>query len=86
MQSSAVRSIISPAAMTCPLQLSGAGTYVSAQGTPYTDEQCRRILSERVDSLLIEGRNLGYGVDKLTALLRERNQALRQIGQPAKEV
>ena len=54
----------------------GAGTYVSAQGTPYTDEECRRILSERADALLVEGRSLGYGVEQVVALVRERDGVL----------
>jgi GntR family transcriptional regulator len=55
----------------------GEGTYVSSRGTPYTDEECRRILLERVESLLIEGRHLGYGEDQIVALIRECEQDLR---------
>lgn len=54
----------------------GAGTYVSAQGTPYTDEECRRILGQRADALLIEGRTLGYDSEQVIELLRERERAL----------
>ena len=56
----------------------GAGTYVSAQGTPYTDDECRRILGQRADALLVEGRTLGYDSEKLIELLRERERALEQ--------
>ncbi len=49
----------------------GAGTYVSAKGTPYTDEECRRILSERARSLLVEARSLGFDLEQCVALLRE---------------
>ena len=56
----------------------GAGTYVSARGTPYARDECRRILSERADALLIEGRNLGFELDELIKLLRERDNELRR--------
>ena len=54
----------------------GAGTYVSSQVTPYTDAECRRILAERADALVVEGLNLGYDEAKLVALLRERHKTL----------
>ena len=54
----------------------GAGTYVSAGGTPYTDEECARILAERADALIVEGRNLGYDLERLVDLLRKRDAAL----------
>jgi GntR family transcriptional regulator len=54
----------------------GAGTYVGAATTPYTDDECRRILSQRADTLIVEGRNLGYSVDRLVDLVRERDRDL----------
>jgi GntR family transcriptional regulator len=54
----------------------GAGTYVSAKGTPYTDEECRRILSERAHGLLVEARSLGFDLDQCMGLLRECSAAL----------
>lgn len=56
----------------------GAGTYVSSEVTPYTDAECRRILAERADALVVEGVNLGYDEDRLVALLRERHKTLRR--------
>ena len=56
----------------------GAGTFVSSQVTPFTDAECKRILSERADLLVVEGMNLGYGEEQLIALMRERHQALRR--------
>ncbi len=56
----------------------GAGTYVSSRGTPYTDKECRRILGERADALLVEGQHLGYDLDQIVALLRERERALNR--------
>ncbi len=49
----------------------GAGTYVSAEGTPYTEAECRRLLAERANSLLVEARNLGFDLEKTLALVRE---------------
>jgi GntR family transcriptional regulator len=55
----------------------GAGTYVSDSATPYTDEECRRILGERADALLVEGQNLGYDIEQLVALMRAQEEAMR---------
>ncbi|HOZ50057.1 MAG TPA: GntR family transcriptional regulator [Candidatus Hydrogenedentes bacterium] len=54
----------------------GAGTYVSDGAVPYSDTECKRILSERVDALIVESRNLGYSMDQVADLLRERDNAL----------
>ena len=56
----------------------GAGTFVSAQGTPYTDAECRRILAERADALIVEGITLGYDEAALLDLVRERAKELKQ--------
>ena len=58
----------------------GAGTFVSSRGTPYTDEECRRILAERVEALLVEGRHLGYDAERLITLLRECDGEMRDNG------
>jgi GntR family transcriptional regulator len=56
----------------------GAGTFVSANTTPYTDEVCHKILGERMDSVLVEGMNMGYTEEKLHTLLQERWVNLQQ--------
>ena len=58
----------------------GAGTFISAKGIPYSDIECRRILAERADALLIEARTLGYSLEQITELLKERDVALRSNG------
>jgi len=59
----------------------GAGTYVSGEGaTPFSEDECKRILAQRADALLIEGRNLGYELEHLVELLRERGQAMGEGG------
>lgn len=56
----------------------GAGTYISSGGTPFTQDECQRILAQRADALLIEGWNLGYKSDQLVELIHERAEALEQ--------
>ena len=55
----------------------GAGTFVSAEVTPYTDEVCRKILGERLEALIVEAVNMGYGEDQLHSLLGEHWQAFQ---------
>ena len=56
----------------------GAGTYVSSNSTPFTEDECRRLLAQRADSLVIEGVNLGYDLDRLTELVRERHEEIQR--------
>ncbi len=56
----------------------GAGTYVSSNTTPFTEDECRRLLAQRADALVIEGVNLGYNLDRLTDLLRERHDDMQR--------
>jgi GntR family transcriptional regulator len=55
----------------------GAGTYVSDGPIPYSDGERRRILSERLDTVVVESRNLRYSLEEVVGLLRERDRALR---------
>ncbi|MBX3177086.1 MAG: GntR family transcriptional regulator [Candidatus Hydrogenedentes bacterium] len=61
----------------------GAGTYVSARGTPYTDEECRRILSDRARSLLVEARSLGFDLETTLDLVRACSAALDRLKEGA---
>ena len=64
----------------------GAGTYVAPQtATPYTEEECRRLLSERAEALLMEGWRLGYDVERIIELVRECNEQLWGQGGAHKE-
>ena len=56
----------------------GSGTFVSSQVTPFTDAECRRILSERIDALMVEAVNLGYSEEQVIELLRERFVLLKR--------
>jgi GntR family transcriptional regulator len=55
-----------------------AGTYVSNAGSPLAHAERLKILSERVDGLLAEARQLGIGVDAVVALIMRRDQAMQQ--------
>src|SRR5215212_9672388 len=51
---------------------STAGTYVSDAGSPLARRERLRILTERVDALLAEARQLDIGVDEVVDLVRRR--------------
>jgi GntR family transcriptional regulator len=57
-----------------------AGTYVSSTGAPLALSERVEILSERVDALLAEARQLGIGVDEVVGLIVRRDQAMQHPG------
>ena len=54
-----------------------AGTYVSAAGSPLARRERLKILTERIDALLAEARQLGIGTDEVIDLLRQRDEILQ---------
>jgi GntR family transcriptional regulator len=54
-----------------------AGTYVSDAGSPLAREQCLQALTERVDALLLEARQMKVGLDEILHLIRQRDKNLR---------
>ena len=54
-----------------------AGTYVSAAGPRLQKRERMKILTERVDALLAESRQLDIGVDEVVGLIRRRDEAMR---------
>ena len=54
------------------------GTFVSASGSPLARKERVRILTERIDALLAESRQLGFASDELLDLVRRRDQALAE--------
>jgi GntR family transcriptional regulator len=54
-----------------------AGTYVSDAGSPLARRERLRILTERSDALLAEAHQLGFDLETVVALLRQRDQALQ---------
>ncbi len=61
----------------------GSGTYVADRPVPYSDAERRRILSERLDGVIVESRNLGFELEEVVGLLRERDDSLRAGQRPA---
>ena len=54
-----------------------AGTYVSAAGSPLARRERLKILTERIDALLAEARQLGIRTDEVVELLRRRDGILQ---------
>src|SRR3954464_7268265 len=53
-----------------------AGTYVSDQGSPLARRERLKILSERVDALLAEARQMDVSFEELMKLAERRHSAL----------
>jgi GntR family transcriptional regulator len=53
-----------------------AGTYVSDQGSPLARRERIKILSERIDALLAEARQMDIGFDDLVKLIEQRSAIL----------
>src|SRR3954464_10268853 len=53
-----------------------AGTYVSAAGSPLARRERLKIITERIDALLAEARQLGVRTDDVIELLRRRDEIL----------
>ena len=54
-----------------------AGTYVSAAGSPLARRERLKILTERIDALLAEARQLGVRTDEVVELIHRRDDKLR---------
>lgn len=54
-----------------------AGTFVSAAGSPLARRERVKILTERIDALLVEARQFGIRTDDLIELIRSRDAALQ---------
>lgn len=55
----------------------GSGTYVSDTGSPLARKERLRIISERVDALLVEARHLQVEPQELLRLVKERSQSIQ---------
>ncbi|HKB03345.1 MAG TPA: GntR family transcriptional regulator [Gemmataceae bacterium] len=58
------------------------GTFVSATGSPLARKERIRILTERIDALLAESRQLGFASDELLNLVRQRDEILQSPEEP----
>jgi GntR family transcriptional regulator len=54
-----------------------AGTYVSDRGSPLARRERVKILTERVDALLAESRQMDIAFDDLVKLIEQRNAAMQ---------
>jgi GntR family transcriptional regulator len=54
-----------------------AGTYVSDQGSPLARRERIKILTERIDALLAESRQMGVAFEDLAKLMQQRGAALQ---------
>jgi GntR family transcriptional regulator len=53
-----------------------AGTYVSDAGSPLARDQCLKILTQRIDALLAEARQMNVTTKEVLDLFRERDRLL----------
>ena len=56
---------------------STTGTYVSDAGSPLARRERLRLVTERIDALIAEARQLGFDANEIVNLLRQRDAALR---------
>jgi GntR family transcriptional regulator len=56
-----------------------AGTYVSEQGSPLARRERIKILTERVDALLAEARQMDVGYEDVVKLIERRHAALPSL-------
>src|SRR5271170_5788407 len=54
-----------------------SGTYVSEAGSPLARRERVRILTERIDALVAEARQMNISIEEVTQLLQERDQVMR---------
>ena len=54
----------------------GAGVFVAETGSPLSRREKNRILNDRIDGLLAEASQLGFDVDAVERLVRQRGQKI----------
>jgi GntR family transcriptional regulator len=67
------------------IKRSTAGTFVSDNGSPLARRERIKILTEKIDALLAEARQLEVGVEEIIQLLHRRDEATRpepRLGAP----
>ncbi|MFO0939321.1 MAG: GntR family transcriptional regulator [Pirellulales bacterium] len=53
-----------------------AGTFVSAEGSPLARKERLKLLTQRVDQLLVESHQMNLGVDDVIKLIHQRESSL----------
>jgi GntR family transcriptional regulator len=61
---------------------STTGTYVSDAGSPLARRERLRLVTERIDALLVEARQLHINLDEILDLLCQRDKALQARPSP----
>ena len=56
-----------------------AGTYVSEAGSPLARRERVKILTERIDALLAEATQMGFTLEEISELLRQRDAAMQPL-------
>jgi GntR family transcriptional regulator len=56
-----------------------AGTFVSDTGSPLARRERLRILTERIDALLAEARQMNVTTEELLQLVRQRDEAMHSL-------
>jgi GntR family transcriptional regulator len=51
-----------------------SGTYISGTGSPLTRRERIRIITERIDALIAEARQLGIRTDEVVDLIQQRDE------------
>lgn len=51
----------------------GSGVFVSAAGSPLSRREKNRLLNERIDALLTEAVQLGFAIESVDSLVRQRS-------------
>jgi GntR family transcriptional regulator len=54
-----------------------AGTFVSDAGSPLARRERLKILTERIDALLSEARQMGFDLDEVIQILGQRDHAMQ---------
>lgn len=63
-----------------------AGTYVSDGGPRLSRDECIRIISERIDALLAEAKQMGIERNEILDLIRHRDELMTTSSNPKEDI
>lgn len=64
----------------------GAGTYISARGSPLANRERKRILATRIDALLAEARQLDFEIEDVVKMVHQRATVMGRGTRPGNQV
>ncbi|MCZ6855309.1 MAG: GntR family transcriptional regulator [Gammaproteobacteria bacterium] len=64
----------------------GAGTYISARGSPLANRERKRILAKRIDAMLAEAHQLDFDVEDVVKMVHRRATVMGRNTRPGNEV